>query len=365
MSIIQVTLLVLVKETASNNTRRAASAPVAGRTRPRQILLAMKKRGFGKGWYNGTGGKVQDGETPIDACVRETCEEIGITPIFVDHATNTRNAPKPVGDILFDQISPHGGRGFMRMHVFYANDFTGELQETDEMRPEWFDIDKIPYDKMFPDDRHWLPLVLANKIVRAKFKFDDKFNLIKKSVIEVPEIGEEIFDVLDENGGYTGEIVGRTYAHDHGIWHRGVGLYLVNSKKQILLQKRPKNKRMYGGCWDMSAAGHIEAGEFGLDAIIRETKEELGISVTAADIRFLDCGRSMRKTDTTDDRHFNERYAVFRDVKIADIKYNCADVDEIRWFDFAQFKTLVENRDPTISGKWDAHELLVKYLESV
>ena len=52
--------------------------------RGNEILLARKKRGFGKGKYNGVGGKLKKGESPEMAMVREAREEISITPIQYD-----------------------------------------------------------------------------------------------------------------------------------------------------------------------------------------------------------------------------------------------------------------------------------------
>ncbi|HYH75416.1 MAG TPA: 8-oxo-dGTP diphosphatase [Candidatus Saccharimonadales bacterium] len=125
-----------------------------------QILLAMKKRGFGAGKWNGVGGKADAGETAAQAAVRECQEEIGVTP---------RN-PQFVGDIKFLMTTdPSFGH---HAHVFVANEWEGDPTETEEMRPQWFNVTDIPYDKMWADDPLWVPLVLAGKHFQADITLD-------------------------------------------------------------------------------------------------------------------------------------------------------------------------------------------------
>ena len=113
------------------------------------ILLAMKKRSHGQGKWNGVGGKLDEGETPEQAAVRECQEEIEVTPKHL----------KKVGELhFFDQPDTEH-----YCHIYTAAEWDGEPSETEEMRPEWFNVDEIPYDTMWPDDRFWLPKMLAGK----------------------------------------------------------------------------------------------------------------------------------------------------------------------------------------------------------
>ena len=136
-----------------------------------KILLATKKRGFGKDKYNGVGGKIEPGETKEQAMVRECMEEINILP------TKYQN----FGIITFDEYYK-GNREQNILHIYIATEWTGVITESEEMKPEWFDIDKIPYDKMFPDDIYWLPLVIKGKIIEAFFKFDEEFNILSQDI---------------------------------------------------------------------------------------------------------------------------------------------------------------------------------------
>lgn len=133
-----------------------------------QILLAMKKRGLGVGKWNGIGGKKNVDETIEQTAVRETQEEIGVTP-------------KDFQQMAI--LNFHGGSIEMQGFVYICKSWEGEPTETEEMRPQWFDLDKIPYDEMWPDDRTWLPLVLEGKHVVAEIDFDKDNNMLSCEVV--------------------------------------------------------------------------------------------------------------------------------------------------------------------------------------
>lgn len=125
-----------------------------------KVLLAKKKRGFGQGWWNGAGGKPQEGEELVDTLYREMQEEIGIRPKDpVHHGTL---------DFFFEDGTPD-----WQVHVFRAEEFDGEPQESEEMSPKWFSLEEIPYEEMWADDRHWLPLLLEGRRFEGKFHFRD------------------------------------------------------------------------------------------------------------------------------------------------------------------------------------------------
>jgi hypothetical protein len=76
----------------------------------------------------------------------------------------------------------------LEVHVFRVDRFGGEPVETDEMRPQWFAFDDIPYDTMWADDRYWLPLVLEGKKLRAKFLFSENDTLLEKDILIIEKI---------------------------------------------------------------------------------------------------------------------------------------------------------------------------------
>jgi 8-oxo-dGTP diphosphatase len=125
-----------------------------------QILLIRKKRGLGSGKINGPGGRIEKGETALEAAIRETQEEIGVTPTGLEE----------IGDLHFHFLNGYK----LHVAVFRADDCTGGLCETSEATPYWIAIDAIPYHEMWQDDPHWLPLVLARTRFRGFFIFDEE-----------------------------------------------------------------------------------------------------------------------------------------------------------------------------------------------
>jgi len=83
---------------------------------------------------------------------------------------------------------------------------------------------------------------------------------------------EEYFEVLNQKGEYTGEVETREKCHKEGLWHKAVVIFIINSKSQVLLQKRSATKKLWPNMWDVTAGGHVLAGEMGLQAILREAK---------------------------------------------------------------------------------------------
>ncbi len=97
----------------------------------------------------------------------------------------------------------------------------------------------------------------------------------------------EKVDVLTPEGNITGRIALRNTVHSKGLWHRSVHVWIRNSKGELLLQKRSANKQTFPGLWDISAAGHVSAGDSSRNAAIREVSEELGISIEENALKFL------------------------------------------------------------------------------
>lgn len=138
----------------------------------KQILLAMKKRGFGVSKWNGVGGKQQNGETIKQTALREMEEEVGV---------QAKNLSQVALFSFYYPFSPHDNQA---VHVFTAHSWLGEPRETEEMQPRWFTFSDIPYDSMWPDDRIWLPEVLKGNLVQAAFMINAD-NQIEEHSLEI------------------------------------------------------------------------------------------------------------------------------------------------------------------------------------
>ncbi len=140
-------------------------------TKDKEILLAMKKRGFGAGRYNGVGGKVEEGETVEQAMLREADEEIGVIP---SHYWKVGE-----NDFIYES---EGEQKRMYTHIFFCDEWEGEPAESEEMMPRWFDPASLPFDDMWPDDRYWLPEVLAGNEILGTFTFDGQNTMLSHDV---------------------------------------------------------------------------------------------------------------------------------------------------------------------------------------
>ena len=140
-----------------------------------RILLGMKKRGFGAGRWNGFGGKVEARESVEVAALRELKEETGLTAAELSKQ----------GILEFEF---QGNPEILEVHVFRGGSPTGEPQESDEMKPQWFYIDKIPFKEMWPDDIYWIPLFLKGRKFRGRFLFGENDAILDKKVEVVGEL---------------------------------------------------------------------------------------------------------------------------------------------------------------------------------
>ena len=137
-----------------------------------KILLGMKKRGHGEGKWNGFGGKVEKGETIEEGAIREMKEESGVEI-------------KKMNKLGILEFEYQDGSGNMEVHIFYAKEFKGSPTESEEMKPKWFDVNEIPYNQMWPDDKYWLPMFLDEKRFKGRFLFDEFNKIVNYSLSEI------------------------------------------------------------------------------------------------------------------------------------------------------------------------------------
>jgi 8-oxo-dGTP pyrophosphatase MutT (NUDIX family) len=140
-----------------------------------EILLAMKKRGFGAGRWNGVGGKPEPNEGIEQTAIRECQEEVGVIPNSLQH----------VASLTFVL---HESSAVTKLYVeaFVSQNWEGEPVETDEMAPKWFKLGDIPYKDMWADDIFWLPEVLKGNFVTATFHFDENDKVLKHQLEVTP-----------------------------------------------------------------------------------------------------------------------------------------------------------------------------------
>jgi len=131
------------------------------------VLLAMKKRGFGAGKWNGYGGKVDGKESPRTAAARELKEESGLSA--AEHTLEQAALVR----FYFD------GSQLFECHVFLVRDWEGEPRESEEMKPRWFPVSQLPFGEMWVADSKWIPLILAGKKLEAGVNFNTDGSEVK------------------------------------------------------------------------------------------------------------------------------------------------------------------------------------------
>lgn len=136
-----------------------------------QILLAMKKRGFAAGKWNGAGGKPKPEDRSIEeTAIRETFEETNVTPKNLKHMATL--------NFYFEEKTDWN----QQVLVYLTSQWEGVPVETEEMAPKWFDFDEIPYSQMWEDDSLWLPRVLTGKKIIGNFLFDENQKMLEHKI---------------------------------------------------------------------------------------------------------------------------------------------------------------------------------------
>jgi len=137
----------------------------------KDVLLAMKKRGFGQGKWNAPGGKIEDAKNEDweEAVARETKEEIGVNPVDL----------YKVAELTF--LFPNKKEWNQLVHVYICEEWEGEPKESEEMKPQWFKKEEIPYNNMFGADIFWVPKILSGKKVKVIVVYDNDYHVLDQT----------------------------------------------------------------------------------------------------------------------------------------------------------------------------------------
>ena len=151
---------------------------------------------------------------------------------------------------------------------------------------------------------------------------------------------EEILDIYTIEGKYLGT---RTREECHqknpGFYHKPVWIWIVNSKNEILVQKRASVKKSFPNYWDMPSAGHVAAGESSIEGVIRETEEELGLKTKKDDYIYVGeyiCEKTWE---------IGQIYLLKIDVEINELKLQKEEVDEVKWLSYEEFVKLLYSEE--------------------
>lgn len=164
---------------------------------------------------------------------------------------------------------------------------------------------------------------------------------------------DEMLAVVDDNDNSIGK-ARRKEIHKKGLLHREVFVYIINSQKQVLIQKRAEDQ-----CWDHSVGGHFPAEQDYLEAAQRETEEELGVRLDRGDFEELGKERLEKLTHEKINRRFAKIFIVRKDIPLGDFKIDRGEVAEIRYFSKKELIDFIDSGEPFMDS---AITVIKKYI---
>lgn len=281
----------------------------------------------------GVGGKFEWGESPEDCMLREVREETGYT----------LTSWKYRGIITF----VYGEDTVEYMSLFTADGFEGTPIDCDEGVLEWVAKDRVPELNLWEGDRIFFRLLEEREEFFSLKLVYNKQDVLEQAVLDGKEL--ELFDILNEDGSKTGIVKERGVAHREGALHGTVHIWIVRENEKsgydVLLQKRSANKDSHPGCYDISSAGHISAGDEVMESALRELWEELGLSVQPEHLESF--GTTHVKFEKTfygkrfRDNEISSDFIYRQPVEIDKLNLQESEVSEVRWMDYEECRQKV------------------------
>ena len=167
----------------------------------------------------------------------------------------------------------------------------------------------------------------------------------------------ELIKIVDDNGDFTGTIMDKEKAHDLNLLHWEVGMFIINNKNQVLLQKRSANKRFNPNKWAL-CAGHVDSGESIDSTALREIEEEIGLKLSIDDLHLLEKIEVKRRETNS---HLTRFYYVICNEN--NFKIQTEELSEVKWFKINDIIDMINNHDESLTLKSDRLYLLERLKE--
>lgn len=160
----------------------------------------------------------------------------------------------------------------------------------------------------------------------------------------------EYLDILNNEGQKTGESKPRKEVHSKGYWHKGVHIWIINSRKELLVQRRSANKDVYPNKLYISVAGHPISGEEETESIKREFEEEIGIELDTKKLEYLFTFSQevIENEGKFLDNQFYDVYLIEMDLDISKLKLQEDEVSEVKNIYYKDFEQMINNKDTDI-----------------
>lgn len=171
-------------------------------------------------------------------------------------------------------------------------------------------------------------------------------------------------DVLNKNGKPTGEVKTRGEIGRKGLWHFSVHCWILNSMGELLVQKRSAEKESHPNMWDISVAGHVQAGLTPAQEAIREAKEELGLDLKQDDFKLLFTAKQNYTFHGGEyfNREINPVYLVEKDLDLPSLRLQKEEVVEVKWIPWQELEGKISAIDPTFVPHPEEYKKLFEYL---
>lgn len=288
----------------------------------------VKKHDVNKDKWIGVGGHFELDESPEECLLREVREETGYT------LTSYRYRA------MVTFVS--GGGVTEYMSLFTADGFTGDPVPCNEGELEWVEKEDVLKLNIWEGDKIFFRLLNEREdFFSLKLVYDGGDKLVEAAVDGKPM---ELFDIRTPDGEKTGVVRERGVVHRDGSLHGTAHIWIVRENEQsgydVLLQKRSMKKDSYPGCYDISAAGHMAAGDDYLETAVRELYEELGVEASVSALEFVSFrtgyfegefdGKPFR------DHEISALYVYRKPVEIENLKLQEDEVESMRWMDYAE-----------------------------
>jgi len=153
----------------------------------------------------------------------------------------------------------------------------------------------------------------------------------------------ELLDVVDKDGNPTGEVLDKFEIRERNLLHKVVCLFIINSKNEVLLEKRSINKKIHPGKLGL-CEGHVVAGEDNISAVIRELEEELGVVAKKDDINHFCTILKEREKKS----NITYTYYMLLNKEVKDFVIQEEELSEVMWMGFNEFHNLVKNNSDTV-----------------
>ena len=149
---------------------------------------------------------------------------------------------------------------------------------------------------------------------------------------------DELIDILDVNGNFTGRTAMKSKAHRQGWFHATAHIWFYTSDGRVLLQQRGKEKDMHPLLWDVSVAGHVAAGEAIERSAMREVREEIGLNISENDLEKIGVFKSVQKhLDDIIDCEFHHAFLCELKVPVEHLSKQESEVEALKLISLIQF----------------------------